>query len=948
MRACLKHLGAGLAFLSALLFSAVASAQGTIQQNGAVTAFHSPYWQSNGVVGDGGLLGNPYLNSIPLFSGVNCPLSISSQSSPGPTSSPYALFSVCQSATATRLTIAGINGQATPTVYFNIGGVDYPFPFGGAGAGVTSFNTRTGIVTLNSSDVTTALGFTPLRSSNIVAGSGITVTPSGSNVTIAATGSGSGTVTNVAVNASLTGGPCTTTCTLGRAALTGDITASAGSNATTLATVNTNTGTWGSSTSIPAFTVNGKGLITAAATTTLTAALDAAFSSSQGAILYRNVSAWTALPPGTSGNVLQTQGAGANPIWAALAGGGGSALSNIPALRALTFSATANVNTVAGYAAAGDGGGGVFVYVASDTSSSDNNCTIFVDASSRRWYRLYDGPLNVKFCGAKGDGSTNDTAAIQHALSAALDVYLPTGTFIVTGNSLDMGTTNGRHFHGAGANATVIQAAGGTGPILKVNATIIYLIIDDLYLNRSGTAVSGDDGFVSGPILGGPNFYNLVSAGNWNGYNFGPTDSGWFSNSYAASNLNDGVRMQNAGSGAGPGQLQMVLTNIFSTTNGLNGFHVISVGSFASQITMGTWNNLATFGNNAHGAYFQGSSGTPIQDVRIKGGFFGQDGDDEIRLDTYNNSGHVVEPDYTELAGTSNTGPTMSVPPSNIGSGIYISANNQVTEIRCGICNANSYDGITTGGSDTVIAASTLTNNGVGGTTSRQNGINIIAGASGVSISGVKASNTNANTSQKWGVSSVIDEVAIAGSDLRGNTTSYYAFPSMPTNLQVAAVLPAAANTGASGGPFLPLSGGTMSGNIVMAGNSVTGAATLSGGAVTATGTIQGLDIYATRSMGLAAAPDGVSGHFSGNTAIAFSGGLNVNITGALAVTGESKGFSVFATNSIGVGSSPPVTAGLIAADQITLGSPSGGALGSGTANAATSLNLNGTPYTNP
>lgn len=50
-------------------------------------------------------------------------------------------------------------------------------------------------------------------------------------------------------------------------ALTGDATASGpGSAALTLATVNTNTGSFGSSTAIPSFTVNGKGLITAAST----------------------------------------------------------------------------------------------------------------------------------------------------------------------------------------------------------------------------------------------------------------------------------------------------------------------------------------------------------------------------------------------------------------------------------------------------------------------------------------------------------------------------------------------------------------------------------------------------------------------------------------------------------------------------------------------------------
>jgi hypothetical protein len=150
-------------------------------------------------------------------------------------------------------------------------------------------------------------------------------------------------------------------------ALTGDGTASGpGSVALTLATVNTNTGSWGSSTAIPNFTVNGKGLITAAGTnvviapagtlsgttlnstvvtssltsvgtitsgtwtgttiaianggtgqTTNTAAFDAlAPTPAQGDILYYNGSHWVVLAPGTSGQTLKTQGASANPVWA--------------------------------------------------------------------------------------------------------------------------------------------------------------------------------------------------------------------------------------------------------------------------------------------------------------------------------------------------------------------------------------------------------------------------------------------------------------------------------------------------------------------------------------------------------------------------------------------------------------------------------------------------------
>ena len=50
---------------------------------------------------------------------------------------------------------------------------------------------------------------------------------------------------------------------------------------------------------------------------TLSDTIDAALGSAQGDILYRGASGWAVLPYGTSGYFLKTQGASANPIWAA-------------------------------------------------------------------------------------------------------------------------------------------------------------------------------------------------------------------------------------------------------------------------------------------------------------------------------------------------------------------------------------------------------------------------------------------------------------------------------------------------------------------------------------------------------------------------------------------------------------------------------------------------------
>jgi hypothetical protein len=55
---------------------------------------------------------------------------------------------------------------------------------------------------------------------------------------------------------------------------------------------------------------------------TVSAVLDAVFSSARGSILFRGASAWQALAPGTSGQLLQTGGSSGNPSWTTVATGG--------------------------------------------------------------------------------------------------------------------------------------------------------------------------------------------------------------------------------------------------------------------------------------------------------------------------------------------------------------------------------------------------------------------------------------------------------------------------------------------------------------------------------------------------------------------------------------------------------------------------------------------------
>jgi len=106
-----------------------------------------------------------------------------------------------------------------------------------------------------------------------------------------------------------------------RAALTGDVTASANSNATTIAN---DAVTYAKMQNVSATSrilgrkTSGAGDVEEC---TLSEVLDFIGSAAQGDILYRGASAWERLAAGTNGQFLQTQGAAANPQWATPASG---------------------------------------------------------------------------------------------------------------------------------------------------------------------------------------------------------------------------------------------------------------------------------------------------------------------------------------------------------------------------------------------------------------------------------------------------------------------------------------------------------------------------------------------------------------------------------------------------------------------------------------------------
>lgn len=101
---------------------------------------------------------------------------------------------------------------------------------------------------------------------------------------------------------------------------------------------------------------------------------------------------------------------------------------------------------VLGYYTPGDGGGGpvrVFKSGAAPGFYANNGgSSIWPDGGdgSSSWVFEWSGPVSVKWFGAKGDGSTDDSISIQACIYASEKVYFPVGVYMCVNIAIDSGT----------------------------------------------------------------------------------------------------------------------------------------------------------------------------------------------------------------------------------------------------------------------------------------------------------------------------------------------------------------------------------------------------------------------------------------------------------------------------------------------------------------------------
>lgn len=241
-----------------------------------------------------------------------------------------------------------------------------------------------------------------------------------------ATISGTGTVTSVATNNGLTGGPITSTGTIG------------------LATISTG--------NVLAYTGAGSGVPVATAPSAI---LDI-IGSTEGNILYRGASNWSVLAPGTSGQFLQTPGAGSTPSWA-------NAVTSITASTGLTGGTITTTGTVA-------------VSLTSVTNSLGSNTALNSSTYT-------DGPSTAQGTSGKWLATGTVTVADTAATSANINFKLWDGTTIIDSAAITTQNAN------ASARATVSLSGVISSPAANIRVSAISNTSTSSFIfNQSGNS----------------------------------------------------------------------------------------------------------------------------------------------------------------------------------------------------------------------------------------------------------------------------------------------------------------------------------------------------------------------------------------------------------------------------------------------------------------------------
>lgn len=293
--------------------------------------------------------------------------------------------------------------------------------------------------------------------------------------------------------------------------------------------------------------------------------------------------------------------------------------SSVSAATLANISSAVTSITVAGFAAAGDGGGAQYKKVTSLASGTYG----FQSVDGAHW-QLSSVIINPRMVGAKGDGTTNDSVAIQNAINTAAatsgELLVTNGNYIIA-STITLPTTAGQALNITGTGGAIFTRATAftNGDLFSITASGNDL---STWLHIKNINVIGGNGAL---VTAGYAFHisnrtavrleNILIYDGFGGVKISTGSSIYLDRIYF---IQSSTYATNLGASEAGFLTEGVVSALFLNSCGFVGQNVSTTNCLSYGAYIGAADGIQitnSFFGASEGVHFQGVSGSNIDDV---------------------------------------------------------------------------------------------------------------------------------------------------------------------------------------------------------------------------------------------------------------------------------------------------------------------------------------------